>query len=366
MYTVDETSDEPIMLLTDEIGVDPETGKGIDGSLFQAELLRLGEMGKKVVQLHINSIGGSVVDGMAIYHGMLNTKAKVDTYNCGLAGSIAAVIFQAGRTRYMADYSILMYHGVQGGEGSSLDIMNDAVSKMIQRSGMSKAAVDQMMTKDTFINAEDALKLGLADKIQASTDQNKKRLPSPTNNLKAFKNSCDLLINKKNMSLLKITNKLNLNADASEDSILSAILELQNKYDASLLVNKASKGEVDKLKNDMDDAEAKFKDLKDKFDKVKNELDESENKAKEEKAKNMVEGYAKIGRIKNDAKVLLKWANLAKVDFAGAEEMIKDLPLSKDAPKITEIDKPGDGKIGSTYNMAVSMLEITNKANLKK
>ena len=66
-------------------------------------------------------------------------------------------------------------------------------------------------------------------------------------------------------------------------------------------------------------------------DKVK-----AENAMKEEEAKNMVSNFAKLGRIKNEATVILKWTNLAKADFEGTKAMIEDLPLNKDAVKITD------------------------------
>jgi ATP-dependent protease ClpP protease subunit len=169
-YVVDTNSDEPIMLLNGEIG-----GTGIDGPQFQAELLRLDAMGKKRIQVYINSVGGSVVDGMAIYNAILKTKTRCDTYNIGIAASIAAVIFQAGRKRVMSDFSVLMFHYASGGDAASLGALNAAMIIMIERSGMSKAAVKKMLNNgDTFLSAAQALALNLCDEIETSSDFNSK------------------------------------------------------------------------------------------------------------------------------------------------------------------------------------------------
>ena len=143
IYTVDVASDEPIMLINTHIGDDPVDGMGIDGSIFQAELLALDQMGKKSIQVWINSVGGVVMDGYNICNAILKSQTRVDTYCVGMAASIAAVIFQTGRKRYMADYGILMYHEPYT-ENSTiqdnplLSNMNDSLATIVSnRSGMS-------------------------------------------------------------------------------------------------------------------------------------------------------------------------------------------------------------------------------------
>ncbi len=89
IYTIDVESDEPIMLINKHIGNDDQLGQGIDGSIFQAELLRLDTMGKKRIQVWISSEGGIVMDGYKIYNAILKSKTKVDTYNVGICASIA-------------------------------------------------------------------------------------------------------------------------------------------------------------------------------------------------------------------------------------------------------------------------------------
>ena len=173
-YTVDPTAPEPIMLINGEIGTD------VIGADFQTELLRLDTMGKTNMKVYINSPGGSVSDGMMIYNAIIKSKTKVDTYCVGMAASIAAIIFQAGRFRYMADYSILMFHApyYPGTTKTDpyLDAMKDACKVMVERSGVSKIEVEKLLNNgDTFLTALEGLKeAGLCDYIELSADYNVK------------------------------------------------------------------------------------------------------------------------------------------------------------------------------------------------
>ena len=90
MYTVDTSADEPIMLINSHIGFDPEDGMGVDGAQFQRELLELDSMGKKRIQVWINSPGGNVMDGYNIFSAICDSKTPVDTYAKGVVASIAS------------------------------------------------------------------------------------------------------------------------------------------------------------------------------------------------------------------------------------------------------------------------------------
>jgi len=134
--------------------------------------------------------------------------------------------------------------------------------------------------------------------------------------------------------MLKVTNKLGLVSEANEDAVLEAIAKIENKAQVaedSLAKMQdalnAKKAECDELSNKLAEATKKAE-------------DEAEAKAKAEaenmeaKAKNMVEGFAKSGRIKNDTETITKWTNKAKSDFEGVKALIEDLPVTKVANKI--------------------------------
>ena len=61
-YCIDPSADEPILLINKHIGSDEKDGIGIDGATFQQELLFLDSLGKKRIQVWINSMGGTVMD----------------------------------------------------------------------------------------------------------------------------------------------------------------------------------------------------------------------------------------------------------------------------------------------------------------
>src|ERR1700761_7304409 len=115
-YVIDPAADEPIMLILQQIGnTCNEAGDiiewGVQGADFCKELLMLDMMGKTRIQIWINSIGGSVIDGYSILGAMLKANTRVDTYNIGVAASTAGWLFEAGKTRDMCDYATWMGHG---------------------------------------------------------------------------------------------------------------------------------------------------------------------------------------------------------------------------------------------------------------
>ena len=72
------------------------------------ELQELGDV--EEINIFINSYGGEVAEGLAIYNALKRHNAKINTYVDGFACSIASVIFMAGDNRYMSDTSLLMIH----------------------------------------------------------------------------------------------------------------------------------------------------------------------------------------------------------------------------------------------------------------
>ena len=364
-YTVDVDSDEPIMLINKHIGFDDIDGYGIDGSSFQSELLALDTMGKKRIQVWINSAGGSVIEGMSIYNAILKSKTKVDTYNVGICASIAGVIFQAGRNRIMADYSLLMYHNPYNSNGKKdegLDKIKMSLTSMISaRCGKDESEISAMMDKTTWIHAEDALNSGMCDSIEKSNDFNKKRLSPESADIRAFWNERNLVLNNlfnnnKIEKMVKVANKLGLNPDVNEDTILNAVTEIQNKLDVSETKNKANEDKILELEIAEENKSKELDALRTELAELKNKANEIEETAKTEKAENLVKEAVNAGKIKEESKS--NWINKAKEDFEGVKAMIDELPLNKVAPKITENEE-----VIKPYNMASLMQEIKIKSN---
>jgi len=376
-YCIDPSADEPILLINKHIGYDTDEGQGIDGALFQQELLQLDTLGKKRIQVWINSPGGVVMDGYNIYSTILKTKTPVDTYAVGGVASIAAVIFQAGRKRIMTDYSWLMYHNPFGGDDKEmLATMKESLVKMIeQRCKMTDTEVETMLNRTSFIPAAEALIMNLCDTIDESKNENSKYLKKISNEMPvmSFHNECNKVLNsiinnQTQSNMIKVCMRLGLNDAAPEDSIVKAIDAIENrakKSEAEAEDLKKEKAE-DKIKNDddMDKLKAKLKKAEDDkakadaaYDDCKSQLDaiekdkaKSEEDAKKAEAKNMIENFAKIGRIKNEETVKLQWTNTAlKLGIDEAKEMIESLPLNAKAPVLNVVEnKLPDGEIPTT------------------
>ncbi|MBM4235307.1 MAG: ATP-dependent Clp endopeptidase proteolytic subunit ClpP [Firmicutes bacterium] len=157
-------------------------GSAIDdyvANLIVAQMLFLeSEDPKKDINLYINSPGGSVHAGMAIYDTMHYVKPAISTICVGLAASFGAVLLSAGDKgkRFSLPNSRIMLHQPAGGaQGQAVDIEIHAREILLIREKLNKILSDktgqpvETITKDTdrdfFMSAEDARKYGLIDEI---------------------------------------------------------------------------------------------------------------------------------------------------------------------------------------------------------
>jgi ATP-dependent protease ClpP protease subunit len=368
IYTVQSSlqTDEPIMLINRHIGFDAEDGMGIDGSLFQQELLELDGMGKKRIQVWINSPGGDVMGGFSIFNAILKSATPVDTYNAGMCASIAGVIFMAGRKRVMCDYGIFMMHNPFGSDDKKMiDAMkNSLVTMLSSKSNITETEVDMLMNRTTWMNAGECFASGFCTDIEVTSQSNKKRMP--VNDSRAMWKESNLILNnifKISNKMIKVTNKLKLQEAANEDAIVAAIEALENSA-------KATADDLATAKADLDAANKKAIAAEEKYNALKAQADEAEEKAKKAEEdladvniKNMVEGFAKVGKIKNDAEVINKWIGTAKkMGLDETKTMLEELPINKSAVKI-EIG--ADSKESGLLNVAAkAMLERREKLGI--
>ena len=131
---------------------------------------------EKPISLYINSPGGSVTAGLAIYDTMRHVRCKVHTLCIVQAVSMAAILLAAGDERSILPSSRVMIHQPSGGaEGRQTDIVIIAkeitrirtkLSKIIAlHTGQPLEKVEEDIEKDNFMEAEEALEYGLADEI---------------------------------------------------------------------------------------------------------------------------------------------------------------------------------------------------------
>lgn len=150
-------------------------------NLIIAQLIYLeGKDPDKDIMMYINSPGGSVVAGMAIYDTMNYIKCDVSTICVGLAASMAAILLSSGAKgkRYALTNSEVMIHQPLGGfQGQASDIQIHAehmmktkklINKLLaENTGMSLKTIEQDTDRDNFMSAEEAKAYGLIDKIFA-------------------------------------------------------------------------------------------------------------------------------------------------------------------------------------------------------
>lgn len=128
------------------------------------------------VNVHINSYGGDVSEGLAIYNVLKNSKAKVTTYCDGFACSAASVIFMAGEERIMNSASLLMIHNAwsrASGNAESFRKQAEDLDKITQASinaymsrvWITEEELKEKMDAETWLTAQEALSDGFATKI---------------------------------------------------------------------------------------------------------------------------------------------------------------------------------------------------------
>jgi ATP-dependent Clp protease protease subunit len=168
-------------------------GSAIDDNVANsivAQLLFLEtENPEKDIYLYINSPGGSITAGMAIYDTMQYIKPKVSTICIGMAASMGAFLLAAGEKgkRFALPNSEVMIHQPLGGaQGQATEIeiaakrilfMRERLNKILaERTGQDLETIARDTERDNFMTAERALEYGLVDKIitRNVTEENKK------------------------------------------------------------------------------------------------------------------------------------------------------------------------------------------------
>jgi ATP-dependent protease ClpP protease subunit len=380
-YVIDANADEPIMLILTHIGYDEQMGQGVDGSEFLKELLTLDSMGKSRIQVWINSVGGSVIDGWSILGGMLKTKAKVDTYNIGVAASTAGWLFQAGRERTMSDYALWMGHNPSGGGGEVLERMrNSIITTISQRTGMTTEDVGAMLDKETYMDAQECLNANFCDKIQATNSINVKRVSQAASITDKWKEATtivnSLLPTDFNKQIIKpstmadtkisasITNKLGLHEAASDVMVVEAVEAIQNKLTVSETNLKVAENKAKKSDEEMAAMRTKCENLQAEVNGYKSMMEQAEEENRMIEATNMVKGFAELGKINNDEATIKFYVNTAtagksKDEKATSFEATKNLLTNMVVNKKAETIKVVNTQTGTPMNsIALTMARI--------
>ena len=166
-------------LLTDSIIFLHEEINDVTASLTIAQLLHLSsEYPDTDISLYINSPGGVITAGLAIYDTMQHIKNDVKTICVGMAASMASVLLAAGTKgkRFVLPNSEVMIHQPSGGmQGQASDIKIHAEHMIRTRARMNAIlseltgqpidVIERDTERDNYMTAEEAIKYGLADKV---------------------------------------------------------------------------------------------------------------------------------------------------------------------------------------------------------
>ena len=151
--------------------------------LIVSELLYLDSLGKEDISLYINSPGGSITSGMAIYDTMNFIKSDVCTIGIGMCASMAAFILSSGKKgkRFLLPNAEVMIHQPLGGaSGQATEIkiaaerilkLKDKLNRILSKNtGQKLEVIPEDTERDHFWDADESLKYGIVDKIREKKD----------------------------------------------------------------------------------------------------------------------------------------------------------------------------------------------------
>ena len=162
--------------------VTEDLANSITAQLFFLEM----ENPSKDIHIYINSPGGSIMAGLAIYDIMQFIKCKVNTYCIGMAASMGSLLLAAGSRRYILPHARVMVHqpliagGGISGPVSDIEIHAQEMTLLKKKltdiyarhTKKSFNVLTQMMDRDRYMSAQEAKELGLVDEIvQTRKDQ---------------------------------------------------------------------------------------------------------------------------------------------------------------------------------------------------
>jgi len=215
-----------------EVAIYGEIGKDINGDYLAREINYLGKTADIII-IRINSLGGSLVQGLSIVGAIVASPAKTISIIEGIAGSMSGVIAMSCNRIKMNDFARIMLHNPYFADdnGDEIKKLSDAdkealrnfkgqISELLSRRGKNKKEIDGILKKDTWYKAEEALSAGFVDEI-IDTGVDKGSVSGLTiEKLVAFSNNKFLPTN---TDMKKIAAKLGLPETADEQAILTAL-----------------------------------------------------------------------------------------------------------------------------------------------
>ena len=335
-------TDACCILLYGDIG---EYGDGVRSGDIARELLEAEALTGKV-DVRINSNGGEVYSGIAIFNALKNSKADITIYVDGIAASMASVIALCGKPVQMSRYARLMLHSVQGGCYGNKDEMKNCIREIealedtlcemyATRMGKAKDEIRAMYFdgRDHWLRADEALALGLIDGIYDADPVPEDSTPEQV--FQIFNNRLQQPQNENDMNLDELKKRPRFTNCATDDDFLREIGLLETEAGKVPSLN----AEVDRLKGEL---------------KVFQDKAEADDAAAR---KQLLDAAEKDGRI--DAATRPSYENLLAKDRENSEKALEK--LSPKRRVMTDVRTEPDNE--GPWNKR--MREIQEKLNRK-
>lgn len=233
-------SDAVAVLLYGNIG----SKEDVDSASVVADIMHLSERYKNI-DIRINSLGGEVFAGMAIFNALRASTANVNIYVDGVAASMAAVIALCGRPLHMSRYSRLMLHQVSGGVmgtaqeirtyADQIESLNEVLVNIVsERSNLPGEEVKEKWFdgQDHWITAQEAHRMHLADSIYdmqegltPGDDASAEMIYEFTNRLHVVQPQ----INENMVLIEELKKRPSFKNATSEDQVLAEVGRLENE-----------------------------------------------------------------------------------------------------------------------------------------
>ncbi|QTE22395.1 head maturation protease, ClpP-related [Polaribacter cellanae] len=235
-----------------ELTIYGQIGREITDESFLQEL-------KKVqgdFTLKINSPGGSVFQGYAIYNALKEHKGNITVHIDGVAASMASVICLAGNKIVMAKNAMYMIHNpTMSAQGDSKEMKKSAdlldkiksilIEAYFEKTSIKKTKLSKMLDKETWLNSDEALKNGFIDEVKNNVLT--KKVNSLANNPSEIF-ACYVINKSENMNK-EVLKLLDLKKGASDEEIVKAVKKLKKQKKKEKKGEKATKESIDAILN---------------------------------------------------------------------------------------------------------------------
>ena len=243
----------------------------------------LKEINADTINLRINSPGGSVIDGNAMFNALQRHPAKVITHIDGLAASMASVIAMAGDEVHMADNALLMIHNPWTfsmgdadelrADADLLDKMSASILSAYGRSQYEAEEIKDLMDAETWFTAQEAFDAGLVDHISTG-------LRAAASDITAMAEGAEIKVPAEKQ-VVSLTKQI--------DAISKASVEISADLLEQVVINQALEAKVEEITTELASAALTMEAAEASFEQVSAELEakaaEAETKAAELEAK---------------------------------------------------------------------------------